>query len=293
MAYVFGGDEAGGGLTAAQQDAAAAFAVVASAPYEGTVSYGGGTARGPQAIIDASASLELYDEELDRVTADCGIHTAPPLALDGLAPAAMADAVAAEVRRWLARDKFVVLLGGEHSVTGGAIRPVAEKFPGVGVLHLDAHGDTRQVFHGTPHSHACAMARVHDHVRQTVSIGIRALGEEERASLHHPERKIFLAHAWPDLAALTEPVLAALPDTIYLTIDLDFFAPHVIPATGTPEPGGYEWYPTMALLREVFKRKRVVSCDVVELAPLAHLSYPDFTAAKLVYKLIGWAAARR
>lgn len=267
--------------------------VIVSAPYEGTVSYGRGAAAGPAAIIAASRYLELYDEELGRDGSACGILTAPALALAGLAPAKAAELVEREIARWLAAGKFPVLLGGEHSVSLGAIRAAHARHPQVGVLQLDAHADSRTSYHGEPYSHACVMGWARQTVERSAAVGIRSLGLEEAARLQQPDHRVFFAHEYPDLAQVTESVLAALPAEVYLTIDVDFFAPHVIPATGTPEPGGYEWYPTLDLLRAVFSRKRVVGFDVVELAPLPGLAYPDFTVAKLVYRMIGWLGLKR
>ncbi len=276
-----------------QTDPAQARVVIVSAPYEGTVSYGHGAAGGPAAILAASTKLELYDEELGTEPAAIGIHTAPALALAQLAPAAAADAVEAEVARWLAQGKIPVMLGGEHGVSVGAIRAIRQRYPRVGVLQLDAHADSRTVYFDEPYSHACVMGWARQTVDRTAAVGIRSLGPEEAAGLQQPQHRVFLAHEHPDVTRLVEPVLAALPDEIYLTIDVDYFAPHVMPATGTPEPGGYEWYPTIDFLRAVCARKRVVGFDVVELAPLPGLHYPDFTTAKLIYRLIGWLGRNR
>lgn len=276
------------GFAGSAPDPARARVVVVSAPYEGTVSYGRGTAAGPAAIIDAARYLELYDEELQRDTSRCGIITAPALALAGLEPEQAAAAVQAEIAHWLGQGKFPVLLGGEHSVALGAIRAVHARHPGMGVLQLDAHADSRTSYHGVACSHACVMGWVRQVVRQTVAVGIRSLGNDEAPGLQQPDHRVFMAHEHPDLATVLEPALAGLPEEIYITLDVDFFAPHVMPATGTPEPGGYEWRPALDFLREVFRRKRVLGFDVVELAPLPGLTYPDFTVAKLVYRMIGW-----
>ncbi|MFN2432750.1 MAG: agmatinase [Gemmatimonadota bacterium] len=261
--------------------------VLLPVPYERTVSYGGGAALGPRAILDASRYVELYDHELGDEPCRRGIHTLPPLEVRGEALDAVVEEVAAAWSELLAEPAFPVLLGGEHTVTVGAVRASAERFPGLSVLQLDAHADLRESYQGSPYSHACVMRRLADWV-PGVGVGIRALSTDEAdfarrrgLRLIHGER-LQASDEWMDEA------LAALTDIVYLTFDVDYFDPSLVPTTGTPEPGGGMWYPTLAFLRRVFAEKRVVAADVVELAPRADQPAGTYLTAKLVYKLFGY-----
>jgi agmatinase len=284
------------GLDPADSDPRRAAVLVLPVPYEATVSYGGGTRRGPQAIIDASATVELYDHEADDEPYRIGVATAEPVPLTVAGP----EAALRELRRAYAAalrpGRFVVMLGGEHSVSATPILEHAARLRKQGrrlsVLQLDAHGDLRASWEGSPWSHACAMRRVVDQV-DLVQVGIRAIATEERAVMRrHGVTTIFAEElerdeAWMDRA------IGALGRDVYLTIDIDYFDPSLVPSTGTPEPGGGTWYPTLRLLERLFRERRVVAADVVELAPIPGLPAPDFLAAKLVYKLIGYHARGR
>ncbi|MEM7415024.1 MAG: agmatinase [Gemmatimonadota bacterium] len=265
-------------------------------PYESTTSWGSGTRRGPDAILGASRYVELYDQEFDcEPGGELSIHTLPSLELSraGAGPAMEElgrayGRVAAE-----AGDRFLLMLGGEHSVSAPPIRVQAERLAEktgerLSVLQLDAHADLRGEFEGTPHSHACAMARVLD-VADVVAVGVRGVSAEEvEVSRKHEGSTLLWAdemHAgeeWMDRA------MDALGPTVYLTFDVDFFDPSIVPSTGTPEPGGGSWYPTLKFLKRVFAERHVVAADVVELAPTPGLPAPDFLVAKLVYKLISY-----
>ncbi len=267
--------------------------VVLPAPFEGTVSYGSGTARGPQAILDASEQLELYDEELDCEPFRCGIWTAPPLALDGETPERAADIIASRVGELLDDRKWVAMLGGEHSITAGAVRAAAARHPALQVVQLDAHADLRETYQGQRYSHACAMARCLEHA-PVHAVGIRSYSKDESDRMRAMRDRYRIVHAWEmGSPEWIERVIGAVDGRpVYLTIDVDVFDPSVVPATGTPEPGGLAWRPVLAFLAAVFRTAPVVAADVVELAPIVGLAHPDFTAARLVHKLIGWAAAR-
>ena len=259
-------------------------------PYETTTSYGGGARSGPGAIIEASRYIELYDQELGNDPSTVGIHTLPALELsrDG-APAAMAELGSAYARvAEVAQDRFLIMLGGEHTVSAPAIRAQAARVGRLNVLQLDAHADLRTEFEGSAHSHACAMARVLD-VADLVSVGVRGVSEEEVevADANEGITLIWADQMWEDDAWM-DRALAALGDPVYLTFDVDYFDPSLVPSTGTPEPGGGDWYRTLRFLRRVFRERRVVACDVVELAPTPGVHAPDFLVAKLVYKLIGY-----
>lgn len=286
----FGGDDAG------RPSPANTRLVIIPCPYEGTVTYGKGTARGPGALLDASANMELYDEEFRTEPIAHGIYTTPPLKLQRLRPEAMVAAVEREAAKWLARGMQVALLGGEHSVTTGALRAYKKRCPKMGTLQFDAHSDFRDTYHGTPYNHACVMARANE-LGPTAGVGMRAVAAEEVPRFREKKHRVFYARETRNLMAAVNRVCAALPREIFITFDLDFFDPAVLPATGTPEPGGYGWNETIDFLAAIFKRKRVVGFDVVELAPRPGWPASDFLAAKLVYKMIafyhlGWGRGK-
>lgn len=272
--------------------------VVLPAPYEHTVSYGGGTRRGPAGIIAASHFVEFYDEELDReLCNEVGIATLPPLVFGKRTHGAALQIIERTVGELLARDKFVVTLGGEHTITRAPVKAHLEKYPDLSVLQFDAHSDLRETYQGSPYSHACVMARVAEIVdpRHIVQVGIRAQCIEEARMIREKGVNTFFAYAiragvhgddWH------EAVVDRLTDHVYITFDVDGFDPSIMPSTGTPEPNGLFWAETMQLLRLVGERKRIVGCDVVEFAPVKGVHHPDLTAAKLTYKLMNYAFMR-
>ncbi|CAN5180914.1 agmatinase [soil metagenome] len=271
--------------------------VILPVPYEGSVSYGGGTRRGPAAILEASRYVEWYDQELDREPADVGVVTLPALAL----PASGPEVAVAELRRAYdavldaAGDRLVIVLGGEHSITSAPVLAHAARAGGqrLSVLQFDAHGDLRPEYEGSPYSHASVMARCVDEV-DLVAVGIRAITSDERTLIRVGEgiTTIFAEEMQADETWIDRAV-EALGERVYVTFDVDYFDPSLMPSTGTPEPGGGSWYPTLKLLRRVFAERRVVGVDVVELAPQPGNPAPDFLVAKLVYKMIGYHAAAR
>lgn len=276
-------------------EAAAAFerarSVILPVPYEATTSYGGGTRSGPRAILEASRYIELYDQELDADPSTVGIHTLPALELTREGPGPAAEELEAAYVRLLddAGDRFVVALGGEHGVSTPLIRAQARRAGRrIHVLQLDAHADLRTSFEGTAHSHASAMAGVLADA-DVVAVGIRGISAEEVAVARGSDAVtlIYADEMW-DGDAWMDRALEALDDPVYLTLDVDYFDPSLVPATGTPEPGGGDWYRTLRFLRRVFRERTVLACDVVELAPLPGFPAPDFLVAKLVYKLIGY-----
>lgn len=260
--------------------------VVLPVPYEATVSYMGGTRFGPRGLLHASHYVELYDHELDAEPHLVGVYTLPELMLTVQGPQEALRQVRMAMEGLLDAGKFVIMLGGEHTISAAAILAHAERADGeLSVLQLDAHADLREEYEGTRFSHACAMYLVHDHVN-LVPAGIRSLTGQERALIREREIPVTFAHemSHPDWM---DRVVDALGEAVYVTVDVDYFDPSLMPSTGTPEPGGGTWYPTLELLERVFEEKTVLGCDVVELAPIPGMVAPDFLAAKLVYKLIG------
>lgn len=277
------------GLPPEDSDPRAAGVIVLPVPYEATVSYLGGARNGPQAILDASRALELYDHVEDDEPFDIGVATHPALALTNAGP----EAAMAQLRELYAGAaaprKFVIMLGGEHSISSPPILEwadrLAKKKRTLSVLQLDAHGDLREQWEGTPWSHACVMRRVVDRVN-LVQVGLRAIAIEERAVIRRKKVTTVFAEELEGSEAWMDRVLKALGEDVYITIDVDYFDPSLVPATGTPEPGGGTWYPALRMLERVFRERTVVAADVVELAPIPGLAAPDFLVAKLVYKLI-------
>jgi agmatinase len=277
-------------------DFESARAVILPVPYESTTSYSGGTRFGPRSILEASRFIELYDQELDREIADVGIHTLPALALTKEGSTAAAAELLSAYSTVLASlgDRFPVVLGGEHAVSAPLVRATAERVAANGggrlsVLQLDAHADLRDGYEGAPFSHASFAFRTLD-VADYVQVGIRAVSSEERQVMR--ERPDGVTVIWADEMwendAWMDRAIDALGDTVYLTVDVDYFDPSLVPSTGTPEPGGGDWYRTLRFLRRVFAERNVVGADVVELAPIPGFHAPDFLVAKLVYKLIGY-----
>lgn len=275
-----------GGLPEAPDLASARFAVL-PIPYEGTVSWLGGTARGPEAILAASANMELYDIETAGEPWKHGIVTMAPV-LPAPTPAANYEKILAAAEPLYAMGKAVVGLGGEHSVTAGLVEAARRAYPGLTVLQLDAHADTRESYDGTPYSHASVMARVRERC-EIVQVGIRSMDAAEAPAIRRS--RIHYAHEIGDIAALAEAVLERLGDQVYVTIDLDVLDPAEMPSTGTPEPGGLRYRQVVDLLREVCRWRTVVGFDVVELAPSEHNRAPDFLAARLAYQVMAYMTA--
>jgi agmatinase len=282
------------GLSPEDSDFESAAVVILPVPYEATVSYGAGTAHGPAAIIESSRFIELYDQELDRESSTVGIATLPSLALPGSGPESALQELrhAYDALMEVASDKLIIMLGGEHSISSAPILAWTDRLAREGkrlsVLQFDAHTDLRPEYEGSPYSHASVMHRVHERV-DLVAVGIRAITREEmQLSRERDNIHLFLADDIHTGDAWMDDVLSRLGDDVYISFDVDGFDPSLVPSTGTPEPGGLQWYPVLKLLRRVFEEKTVHAIDVVELAPLPGLSAPDFLVAKLIYKMIGY-----
>jgi agmatinase len=266
-------------------------------PYEGTVSYGTGAANGPRAILEASGQLEMYDEELDRRIDQWGLTTLPPVDCANAVPAEVMERIYHAALQPFRDGKLLLTLGGEHSISYGpfkALRDVRGK--AFSILQIDAHADLRESYGGTPHSHASIMARAYDLGLPFVQVGIRALCEEERLFLRRKgiDRNVFWAH---EIAQQTNDdwiseIVERLEGDVYLTVDLDGLDPAIMPATGTPVPGGLGWYTTLKLIQRICRRHRIVGMDITELAPILGLHAPDFLAARLAFKMIGYAFQR-
>jgi agmatinase len=276
-----------GGTTPTTTDFARARVVILPVPLDRTTSYVPGTRNGPHEILVASSHMELWDEETGTDVHSIGIFTLPEMEF----PFAAMDDVVCEIRRvsseLVNRGKFPLILGGEHSVTPAVVAAVAVKYPGLSVLQIDAHADLRDSFMGTPHNHACAMRRTLDFAPIT-QVGIRSLSLEEAAAVPRLRTKIFYDYNMRADPEWVDRVVDSLSDTVYITIDVDGLDPAIMPATGTPEPGGLSWYETLALLRRVIERRTVVGCDLVELSPMPGNVAPNFLCAKLIYKILSY-----
>ncbi|MDQ3817045.1 MAG: agmatinase [Acidobacteriota bacterium] len=256
--------------------------------YEGTVSYGTGTGRGAEAIIDASRNMELYDEETDAEVYKIGIHTVDESpSVDP--PARMMQSLYERARELVGTGKFVAMIGGEHSVSAPVIRAHAERYDNLSVLQIDAHADLRDTYDGTPHSHASIMARVVRDMRlPSVQCGIRSISAEEARSLDELPTRIFWAKDIVGRMDWWDAAVDALTENVYLTIDIDGLDPSLVAQTGTPEPGGLGWYETVGLLRTLARRRRVVGLDLTEYSYVEGFDASAFLCAKLIYKALAF-----
>jgi agmatinase len=270
--------------------------VILPIPYEATTTYRRGCENGPDAILDASQQVEYYDEELEDEFWQVGIYT-----YDSIADTRNERQVSSEemlretqqtVQKLIADQKFVIALGGEHSITTGIVEAYRQADPTpFTVVQIDAHGDLRHEYEGSIHNHACIMRRVVDMGLPTLQIGIRSICREEADLIKAKNLAVFRAREIATQSDWMERALAAIQtDLVFLTIDLDGIDPTLIPGVGTPEPGGLNWYSLTTFLRRVFQNHQVIGCDVMELAPIQDSVVSEFTAAKLVYKLIGYQA---
>ncbi|HYS04962.1 MAG TPA: agmatinase [Candidatus Dormibacteraeota bacterium] len=276
-----------GGLDEEHSSLERARVVILPVPYDRTASYMKGTARGPEAIVEASRFMELYDDEIDRDPYTIGIHTAAPVSGNDDPPEVMTRKVEEATARYLEMGKMPVVLGGEHSVAVGAIKAYHRKHPKLSVIQFDAHGDLRATYEGSEFSHACAMHHFAGRL-PTLQVGIRSISREERDLIRAKSLMVVPARDFVGRPERALELVDRLTDEIYLTIDVDYFDPAIMPATGTPEPGGPGWYDTLAFIRGVCRKKRLVGFDVNELRPLGADVAPDFLAAKLIYKIIAY-----
>lgn len=278
-----------GDIPAEYCDPAESKIVILPIPYDGTSTWVKGSDKGPEALLEASANMELYDIETDSEVYLEGIFTESPI-VESSSPEAMVKVAKAKTKELIDSGKFVVTIGGEHSVSIGPIQAHAERYKNMSVLQIDAHTDLRDSYEGSKNNHACVMARAQD-ICPIVQVGIRSMdvGEKERLD---PNR-VFWAHRITKCDKWMDSAIDLLTENVYLTVDLDGFDPSIMPSTGTPEPGGLMWYETLTFIRKVIEKKNLVGFDVVELCPNPLEKSSDFLATKLVYKILSYKFAKK
>ena len=253
-------------------------------PYDGTSTGGKGAHEGFKAFLEASENMEIYDIETDSEVYRKGVHILPEI-VENSSPESLFEAVYKKTKELLDTDKFLTFFGGEHSVSIGVIKAFYEKYPDLSILQLDAHADLRPSYLGTPYNHACALHDASQNAK-LVQVGIRSMDISEKEFLNKDTcffaKDIHGTHDWMPKA------LELLDDKVYITVDLDVFDPSVMPATGTPEPGGMDWYTVVKFLKMVFEKRQVMGCDIVELAPIPGFRAPEFMVAKLYYKMLSY-----
>jgi agmatinase len=270
--------------------------VVIPFPIDLTTTYVTGTRNGPKAIIEASTHMELFDEENKIEPYRAGIFVSTEIPLLTTGSLTILKELEKRMNAVIRAGKFPILLGGEHSGTCGAVIPLKKKYEDLTVLQFDAHADLRDSYLGTPWNHACVGRRIVDAGAKLVQIGVRSISEEEDRFLRKAEKvKTFYASEVRDnLADVTRGVVSSLSGNVYISIDLDVFDPGVMPAVGTPEPGGLDWFEVIDILRDVMRSGcNIVGFDVMELSPLPGIVAPDFLAARLCYRMMGWILAMR
>lgn len=283
------------GLPAKYTDKTNARVHIIPVPYEATTSYGKGTEFGPLALLEASQEVELFDDELWAEPFKIGVHTSDPVRMEPVSSDTEEpfSELYETVKPLIDTDKFPIILGGEHSLTLGAVKAAADRYQDLSILQIDAHCDLRPEYMGNPHSHASVSYQIYHSLPNPLitQVGIRNLSAEEAKWMEneHPNIKIYWARTQDKWNF--HDIVNTLSDNVYLTIDVDGLDPSIMPSTGTPEPGGMGWYQLMELIKVLCVKKNVVAADIVELAPIKGISAPDFLAAKLAYKLIGYRFA--
>jgi len=262
-------------------------AVVVPFPYEGGVSYGAGASGAPRAVLEASGQLEFFDAVLNAEPLEVGIATVQPPIIPS-DPEGMLRVMQQTVEDLLDLKKFIVVIGGDHSISSGFARALKTRYDTLGVIQLDAHADLRDTYEGSPFSHACVMARIREITPDTLQFGVRSLSTEEARRVQRETLSLCTLHQWRSKTFSLEDALARLPEAVFITFDVDVFDWSVIGSTGTPEPGGLLWDETLTILRRIFETKTIVGCDVVELAFREGDLNGPFAVAKLIYNLIGF-----
>jgi len=275
------------GLPPRYSDYKSSRVTVLPVPYDSTTEWHSGTRNGSKSIIEASYYLEWYDIEMGRELYDMGINTLPNLEPVLDSPEAMAGRVCSAVESLLDEGKFIVMLGGEHSISYGSIKAYNQKFSNFSVLQLDAHTDLRDQYLGTKYGHGCVMRRVLE-ICPVTQVGIRSMSSEEHEFIKAGGFTPFIMEQGIDSLSHSD-IISSLSENVYITIDLDVLDPSIMAAVGTPEPGGMGWSGILSLLREVAGKRKIVGFDLVELCPDQGPASCSFTAAKLAYKLIGYS----
>ncbi len=258
--------------------------IILPVPFEASTSYGKGTANGPASILEASPNLEFFDEQLENEAWKAGIFTAEPIRADGAAELALR--LEKYISEKTGAKKFVLSIGGEHAITTGQVKAHLQFEREFSVLQFDAHSDLRESFESNPYSHACVMRRIWEINKNIVSVGIRSQSKEEHRFIRQRNIPVFYAH---DMKSkdLKSDILSVLKDKVFISFDVDFWDPAMMPATGTPEPGGLFWHETVDLLNAVIGEKEIIGMDIVEFSPLPGLHHPQYTVARFIYKIIG------
>ena len=258
--------------------------VLIPVPYDGTSTWQKGADKGPDAFLEASENMELYDIETNSEVYKEGIYLADAI-IENSTPEAMVNSVHQTTKKYIQKNKFVTLFGGEHSISIGSIRAFNECFQNLSVLHIDAHADLRESYEGSTCNHACAVFEANEHTN-LVQVGIRSMDVSETRVMNRD--KVFFAHEMVNNGYWMDDVIELLTENVFITFDLDAFDPSILPSTGTPEPGGLFWYETLEFLRKVFLERNVVGFDIVELCPNKEEKSSDFLAAKLYYKMLSY-----
>ncbi|WP_439151373.1 agmatinase [Winogradskyella sp.] len=253
-------------------------------PYDGTSTWQKGADKGPDAFLEASANMELYDIETDSEVYQQGVFLADAIT-ENTSPEAMVDAVHQATKKYIKKNKFVTLFGGEHSISIGSIRAFNEMFEDLTVLHIDAHADLRESYEGSKCNHACAVYEA-SQTTNLIQVGIRSMDAIEKTVMN--EEQTYFAHEMADDDSWMDSAIDQMNDNVFITFDLDALDPSIMPSTGTPEPGGLLWYETLEFLKQVFEEKNVVGFDIVELCPNKNDRSSDFLAAKLYYKMLSY-----
>src|SRR5690606_1338452 len=258
--------------------------VLIPVPYDGTSTWQKGADQGPEAFLDVSANMELYDIETETEVYKQGVYLADPVT-ENSSPEAMVEAVHEATKKYIKKNKFVTIFGGEHSVSIGTIRAFKDYYNSLTVLHIDAHADLRKEYDGTSCNHACAVYEA-SQTTNLIQVGIRSMDYIETTVMD--KEKTYFAHGMALDDSWMDSAIDQMTDNVFITIDLDAFDPSIMPSTGTPEPGGLLWYETLDFLKQVFSEKNVVGFDIVELCPNKTERSSDFLAAKLYYKMLSY-----
>ncbi|OBQ56156.1 agmatinase [Tamlana sp. s12] len=258
--------------------------VLIPVPYDGTSTWQKGADKGPKAFLDASENMELYDIETGTEVYQQGVFLADPVT-ENESPEAMVDAVHKTTKKYIKKNKFVTIFGGEHSISIGTIRAFNDMYPSLTVLHIDAHADLRKEYEGTTCNHACAVYEA-SQTTNLIQVGIRSMDIMEKTVMD--EEKTYFAHEMAMDDTWMDSAIDQMTDNVFITFDLDAFDPSIMPSTGTPEPGGLLWYEALDFLKQVFAEKNVVGFDIVELCPNKKEKSSDFLAAKLYYKMLSY-----